>query len=292
MKDEKELTPEEIEFKKHKEGLWDTTGEEQQEHKFFLENAAKTNSQAYFILASYFLFGAKNYKVGFDYANKGMQNANMDCYALIGKCYENGFGVKQDYSRAANIYEELTKQGNTFATYALANLYLYGNGVVRKPRKAREMFETLANNGHPKAKYKLGILYENGLSTDKNFQKAFYWYKRAVDEHDFQKAYYNLGCMYLKGKGTEVDLNKAFECFSVGAENHDDKSLFMLAKCHFRGLGTDQNTKKAIKLLKKSDKKGVDTAKSYLEKLVGYTENSVAEQKSVKQFFENQMNFN
>ena len=73
-------------------------------------------------------------------------------------------------------------------------------------------------NGDKDAQYNLALLYTNGEGTEKNLEKAFYWYQKAA-ENGFEVAMYNLALYYENGKGTEKNLKEAFYWYQTAAEN-------------------------------------------------------------------------
>lgn len=58
----------------------------------------------------------------------------------IGKLYSFGYGIEQDYLKAAEWYEKAVAFGNPFAAYSLGSLYLRGQGVDEDAEKAYELF--------------------------------------------------------------------------------------------------------------------------------------------------------
>ncbi len=68
------------------------------------------------------------------------------------------------------------------------------------------------------AQYNLAILYEDGEGTEKNLEKAFYWYQKAAENGD-SMAQYHLALSYYKGEGIEKNLEKAFYWYQKAAEN-------------------------------------------------------------------------
>ena len=57
-----------------------------------------------------------------------------------------------------------------------------------------------AENGDIQAQFNLATLYGKGI--EKNLEKAFYWYQKAV-ENGNKKAMYNLANSYYNGGETE-----------------------------------------------------------------------------------------
>ena len=66
--------------------------------------------------------------------------------------------------------------------------------------------------------FHLELLYHYGVKTEKNLEKAFYWYEKAA-ENDDNNAMYNLAICYENGIGTELNLEKAFYWYQKAVEN-------------------------------------------------------------------------
>ena len=63
----------------------------------------------------------------------------------------------------------------------LAICYEYGEGTEKNLEKALFWFQKAAENGEEIATNNLAICYENGEETEKNLEKAFYWYQKVVE---------------------------------------------------------------------------------------------------------------
>jgi len=61
------------------------------------------------------------------------------------------------------------------------------------------LYRKAAENGNIKAQFNLATLYENGEGTEKNLEKAFYWYQKA-SENGNEAAQYNLVLSYEEQK--------------------------------------------------------------------------------------------
>ena len=57
------------------------------------------------------------------------KNGNADSQYNLGKAYENGEGVEQNYAKAVNWYRKAAYQGDANGQIALANMYYNGHGV-------------------------------------------------------------------------------------------------------------------------------------------------------------------
>ena len=58
---------------------------------------------------------------------------DSDAQYMLGKCYENGYGIKQSYTDAIKWY---SKSLTLDAMFSLGNCYRYGKGVKRSYFKA------------------------------------------------------------------------------------------------------------------------------------------------------------
>ncbi|GBC20336.2 kinase-like domain-containing protein [Rhizophagus irregularis DAOM 181602=DAOM 197198] len=83
-----------------------------------------------------------------------------------------------------NIFEEdLTVElENVVAQFELAYMYYYGIDVDRSYYNAFKLFEKLSEKDNPRGMKWLGYCYEFGFGTEKNVDKAVYWYKKSADK--------------------------------------------------------------------------------------------------------------
>src|SRR5436190_248752 len=88
------------------------------------------------------------------------------------------------------------------------------------------------------AQFNLANSYYNGEGTEKNLEKAFYWYQKAA-ENGNNNAMYNLARCYKNREGTEKNLEKALHWYQKAAENGNNNAMNSLAKCYKNGKGTE-----------------------------------------------------
>jgi len=68
------------------------------------------------------------------------------------------------------------------------------------------------------------VLYHTGQGVKKDYQKAFYWYKKAAEQGN-PTSQANLGVMYAKGTGTKQDMVQSYAWYAVAAAAHKDKKV-------------------------------------------------------------------
>lgn len=211
----------------------------------------------------------------------------------IGKMYEYGLGVTQDYNSAIEHYK---LSENKYAYFALGNIYKYGSGVETDYAKAFDYYmrSLSSKGGMPFASYAVGQAYEPGQGVEKDLTSAHNFYAEALTglEKVFTKNHddnisYKIGMMYLNGKGTDIDLECAEKYLLLSADSNNYKSQYMLGKLY--QSDSKKDLQKAEKVLIKGaenaqDKTGLceySLGKLYLsqeryDKAASYLERSAA----------------
>lgn len=211
----------------------------------------------------------------------------------IGKMYEYGLGVTQDYSSAIEHYK---LSENKYAYFALGNIYKYGSGVETDYAKAFDYYmrSLSSKGGMPFASYAVGQAYELGQGVEKDLSCAHNFYAEALKglEKVFTKNHddnisYKIGMMYLNGKGTDIDLECAEKYLLLSADSNNYKAQYMLGKLY--QSDNKKDLQKAEKVLIKGaenaqDKTGLceySLGKLYLsqeryDKAASYLERSAA----------------
>mgnify|MGYP002667800921 FL=1 len=97
----------------------------------------------------------------------------------IGKMYEYGLGVTQDYNSAIEHYK---LSENKYAYFALGNIYKYGSGVETDYAKAFDYYmrSLSSKGGMPFASYAVGQAYELGQGVEKDLSSAHNFYAEAL----------------------------------------------------------------------------------------------------------------
>lgn len=211
----------------------------------------------------------------------------------IGKMYEYGLGVTQDYNSAIEHYK---LSENKYAYFALGNIYKYGSGVETDYAKAFDYYmrSLSSKGGMPFASYAVGQAYELGQGVEKDLSSAHNFYAEALNglEKVFTKNHddnisYKIGMMNLNGKGTDIDLECAEKYLLLSADSNNYKAQYMLGKLY--QSDNKKDLQKAEKVLIKGaentqDKTGLceySLGKLYLsqeryDKAASYLERSAA----------------
>lgn len=104
----------------------------------------------------------------------------------------------------------------------------------------------------PFAQMELGEMYYEGKGTEKNFKKAFYWFKKSA-ENGVVGANARVAYMYYDGEGTLKSYKDAFYYIQRGLGFElDAKSLFYIGRMYFYGQGTEEDKKKGAYWIKKA----------------------------------------
>lgn len=99
----------------------------------------------------------------------------------LGMQYANPKEGEPDLARAYALFEQSYATGNLRAAHALGWLYFSGKAVEKDYRKAFLFFKDAAEHGNlPDAQHMLSVLYGNGWGVTKDTKQSWYWTKRAA----------------------------------------------------------------------------------------------------------------
>ena len=113
------------------------------------------------------------------YAAAALQGI-AESQANLALMFAEGRGVKQDYKRAAGLWEQAAEKGVAIANYDLGLLYLNGYGVDKDPAQAAGWFEKAAKLKVIDAQYAIARLYRFGTGVSQDLAKARSWYEQAA----------------------------------------------------------------------------------------------------------------
>jgi TPR repeat protein len=182
---------------------------------------------------------------------------------LIGVCYSEGLGIKQDIREAIRWYKLSSSQGYSAAQAYLGYCYFTGTGVPRNLDEALRYYRLGADLGHAGAQCNLGLCCEHGYGITKNKENAVKWYRDAADQGD-AAALYNLGYCYERGYGIEENIKEAVKCYKLAAGFGYTAAQHNLGLCYYFGNGVDQNIEEAVVWLRLSAEKGYAPAQCKL----------------------------
>ena len=78
---------------------------------------------------------------------KAAEQGHADAQNNLGVMYDNGKGVRQDYTNAVQWYRKAAEQGHAGAQINLGMMYEKGQGVRQSKIVAKEWFKKACANG-------------------------------------------------------------------------------------------------------------------------------------------------
>lgn len=215
-----------------------------------------------------------------------------DALQLFGSCYEHGWGVNTDMTKAVEYWKKSAEMGNLQALDSLGYCYAHGlGGVIKSAEISFECYLEASERGFTEDYTTVGLCYLNGDGVQPNKSKAYYWFNKAAAHNDqpmawtllgkccfegigcdidyieaakwfnkaieygnsaFPDALRGLGDCYAMGLGIERDLYKAVNLYLQAAKVDDPESQYRLGRCYANGLGVEQDMKTAVSWYKKA----------------------------------------
>lgn len=182
-----------------------------------------------------------------------------------GACYENGWGVEQDYEQAYAWYKKASDHGQKNAFGAIGGLYRLGHGVPADPKQSFAWFMKGAEHNDPNSQLCTGNCYYTGLGVEKNLEQAAQWWKKAADQGN-GFALSQMGDAYYGGLGVEKDLDKAVAYYKQAVEQGIPNAQYRLGVLSFYGEGVEKDEAYARELLEKAVARNVPEAKAFMDK--------------------------
>jgi len=187
-----------------------------------------------------------------------IQCGEAAAYYKLGKYYEQGIGIGQDYVKACYYYEKGIQFNDEYAMEALGSCYHWGKGVSVDYKKALLYYEkTIAHDKYSCVAYTgLGELYYNGQGISADHRTADQYFRRCVEIATENDAYADLGYAYENGYGVTKDTGKAIEYYKMVAEKEDVWALARLGWCYLKGIGVSKNQYSAVEYFQKASDLG------------------------------------
>ena len=146
------------------------------------------------------------------------------------------------------------KQGQPYASYAVAQMYSKGEYVEHDEKTAQEYYNQ-ALSGFLKLEadgqaddnlfYKIGAMYKNGLGTEADMNKAIGYFKRSAELNN-KNGLYEYGKALLLG---DKDIPKAMDCLEKAIRLGNLNAKRFLALEYISGEHIEQDIDKGIEML-------------------------------------------
>jgi len=205
----------------------------------------------------------QDYEKAYQYYKEAADLGNGDGYAGLAWLYGEGKGVEQDYAKNIELDKKGIALGSARAMNDIGILYYNGYGVAQDYGKAMEWYKKAADLGDTRAMNSIGVLYDNGEGVAQDYGKAMEWYKKAADLGN-TRAMRNIGILYYSGHGVAQDYGKAMEWYKRAADLGDDAAMYNIGILYYNGYGVAQDYGKAMEWYQKAADLGDSDAMYYI----------------------------
>jgi TPR repeat protein len=106
---------------------------------------------------------------------------NATAQEMLGRAYEDGNDVPQDYTLAAKWYRKAADQGNAVAQNNLGIMYRTGSGVEKSKEEAVKWYKLASRQKYASAMFNLGAAYYNGDGVEMDEVTAYAWFLLAEE---------------------------------------------------------------------------------------------------------------
>ena len=216
----------------------------------------------------------EKYEEAINYLAQASEMGNAEAQDVLGECYFNGYGIRSNPEKAAELFQQAADQDYAKAYLHLSDCYYYGfgRGVAHQQsyEKAMELLKKGAELGDAETQYALGLRYfGSGMTTEQDYKKAAKWLKKSA-EQGYAPAQCYIGECYSFGLGVEKSMKKAAEWYLKAAKQDDYGAMYVLSGFYEDGRGVSKDSQKAVEFLQTSAEGGwitsqVELGRRYLQ---------------------------
>lgn len=160
--------------------------------------------------------------------------------AQMGMAYLRGHGVKLDEAMALSWLEKSAAGGNGDGQYWVAKYYAFNGKSKEDFHKAAVLFQQSADQGCLASFFYLGALTVKGDVVPQNTEEGIRMITKAA-EGGFVLAQVALGSDLINGKGMRKDINAGMKWIKRAAETGDSLGEIALANRYLDGKVTPKN---------------------------------------------------
>lgn len=143
-------------------------------------------------------------RAGFGWFLRAAAQQHLVSLNMVGRCYELGWGVEPDPTRAAECYRVAAERGSIEAMYNYATQLALGGGVGEDRAAALGWLRKAAARGFAKAENFVGSFHEDGWATPVDLLAAAQCYARAAHGGDFRGCFNHARMLVRKGRVREA----------------------------------------------------------------------------------------
>lgn len=104
------------------------------------------------------------------------------------RCFQSGYLVEFDEGFRDCLAS--ARSGNLHSQYHLGELFYFGQGVQRDFHRAFDWYRRAALQGHTEAQYNVAHMYDTGEGVERDPVQALAWYEVFAEFHDGGAGYY------------------------------------------------------------------------------------------------------
>lgn len=185
---------------------------------------------------------------------------------------------ERHYPQAAMaLRSAVSRYQDAWAAYALGDLYAAGLGVHRSADEAFRWYLWSAERGNRLAQQQVANAYLNGDGTQRNANRAIYWFRIGIAPFQLARMYHSLSQVYASGHLAPADrdksdyyLDKSLDELRALAKEPNGEAAFYLGLAYEHGDGVPRDRTKAVGYLCRAASLQYPSAPAALRRLQGH----------------------
>ncbi len=239
------------------------------EREILIQKAEAGDPDAQYMISKIYRLGDKwtdkNASECFYWTKRAAESGVIYAQRVLGDMYQFGICTGVNHGEVVKWYQKAADQNDPLAQNSLALIYSKGDLAPKNLPLSFELFKKSAEQTPEFASASLARAYEQGIGTQRDLEKARYWYLKAKEINPSVGYESAIARTYIYS--SPPDFNEGMKWLQSGMDQKKHSAYEQIGELYFKGIYFPKDYLKAGEYYKLASDNGSESAKAYISKM-------------------------